>query len=61
MKTTLTIILLTLSAGLAAADCPEWIEYEAPYVPETADQKQVYAEALRRDLFNEETGRSPNT
>ena len=61
MKTTLTIILLTLSAGLAAADCPEWIEYEAPYVPETDDQKKLYAEALRRDLFNEETGRSPNT
>ena len=28
MKTTLTIILLTLSAGLAAHDCPEWVEVE---------------------------------
>ena len=65
MKTTLfNHVLLTLSAGLAAHECPEWIEYEAPHVPETADQKKLYAEALRRDFFDEKSRDfylSPNT
>ena len=54
MNTKLFIILLVLSTGAAAHDCPEWLEYEAPPPEDVLDGKDpdLVAEANRRGLFN---------
>lgn len=61
MKSILSIIAVVFPLLVIAHDCPEWVEYEAPYIPETKEQKLAYDEALRRGLINEDEGQPLNT